>query len=121
MKKMNRLTMRICLGRKRMFLSRYMIKLLGNPSHLNFWYDEFDGKLLISPAGVEDVDAYEIPKYFWGNTKQSCEVARIAFLTALQYRIGWEDGSRYLFEGSIVESGGMPAAVFNLANGNRMR
>ena len=104
-----------------MFLSRYMIKLLGNPSHLNFWYDEFDGKLLISPAGVEDVDAYEIPKYFWGNTKQSCEVARIAFLTALQYRIGWEDGSRYLFEGSIVEFGGMPAAVFNLANGNRMR
>lgn len=119
--KKNSLTMRICLGRKRMFLSRQIIKSLGNPTHLNFWYDEFDGNLLISPAGNGDADAYEIPKYFWKSTKQSCEVARIAFLTALQYRIGWEGGSRYLFEGSITVSGDMPTAVFNLANGNRMQ
>lgn len=119
--KKNSLIMRICLGRKRLFVSRHTIKLLGNPTHLNFWYDEFDGNLLISPAGNEDADAYEIPNYFWKNTKHSCEVARIAFLTALQYRIGWEGGTQYLFEGSITESGNMPAAVFNLANGNRMR
>jgi hypothetical protein len=119
--KKNSLTMRICLGRKRIFLSRHTIKLLGNPTHLNFWYDEYDGNLLISPARNGDVDAYEIPKYFWKSTKQSCEVARIAFLTALQYRIGWEGGSRYIFTGSIAESGDMPTAVFNLANGNRMQ
>ena len=118
---MNNLTMRVCLGRKRIFLSRWMIKLLGSPTHLNFWYDEFDGNLIISPAKKDDMDAYEIPKYYWKNTKQSCEVARIAFLTALQYRIGWKSGDRYIFEGTMVESGNTPAAVFNLVNGTRLR
>ena len=110
---MNSLTMRIYLGRKRMFLSRFVIKLLGNPTHLNFWYDEYDGNLIVSPAEKDDMDAYEIPKYFWNGTKQSCEIARIAFLTALKYRIGWENEGQYIFVGSITESGNMPAAVFN--------
>ena len=120
--KMNSLTLRVCLGRKRIFLARYMINQLGNPSHLSFWYDESAGKLIVSPAAKDDLDAYEIPQYFWkSGTKHSCEVARIAFLKALQYRLGWEDGGAYLFEGSFTGSGEVPAAVFNLANGNRLR
>jgi len=118
---MNNLTMRVCLGRKRIFLSRFMIKMLGNPTHLNFWYDEIEGNLIISPAEKDDMDAYEIPKYFWKDTKNSCEVARIAFLTALQYRIGWKNGSHYIFKGAITESGNMTTAIFNLVNGTRLR
>ncbi len=34
---------------KRIFLPRRMIGLLGNPTHLSFWYDEENGNLLISP------------------------------------------------------------------------
>ena len=119
---MNSLTLRVCLGRKRIFLTRHLIKGLGNPSHLSFWYDEANGKLFISPAEKDDLDAYEIPRYFWADgRKRSCEVARIAFLKALQYRLGWVDGGAYLFEGAFAESGEVPAAVFNLANGNRLR
>ncbi len=114
------LTMRICLVSKRMYLTCRVIGLLGNPTHLNFWYDELNGNLIISPAQKDDLDAYEIPGYFWKATKHSCIVARIAFLTALQYRLGWEEGSRYRFQGSLVESGDMPAAVFDLANGTRI-
>ena len=99
-----------------------MIKQLGNPSHLNFWYNETNGKFIISPATQDDLDAFEIPQYFWhGRKKHTCEVARIAFLKALQYRLGWVDGAAYLFEGTFAESGEVPAAVFDLANGNRLR
>jgi len=119
---MNNPTMRVCLRRKRIALSRYMIKQLGNPSHLIFWYDEASGEFIISPAAPDDLDAFEIPHYYWhGSKSHTCEVARIALLKALQYRLGWEDDSAYLYEGVFAESGGIPAAVFDLANGNRVR
>ena len=118
----NNLTMRICLRRKRIALSRYMIKQLGNPSHLIFWYNEASGEFIISPAAQDDLDAFEIPQYYWhGSKKHTCEVARIALLKALQYRLGWEDDSAYLCEGTFAVSGDIPAAVFNLVNGNRLR
>ena len=113
---MNKITMRVCLKAKRMFLARFSITQLGNPSHLSFWYDEHEGNLLVSPAAEDDLNAFEIPSHFWKNTKHSCEVARIAFLKALQYRLDWEDGGKYIFEGSLVKSGNMPTVVFNLTN-----
>lgn len=115
------LYMNVCLKRKRMLFTRLMVTMLGNPTHLSFWYDEGSKSLIVSAASKDDLDAYEILPCYWKNTKQSCEVSRIAFLTALQYRRGWEDGSRYTFEGSLTESGDMPAVVFNLANGVRLR
>ena len=118
---MANLTMRVCLGRKRMFLSRSIIRLLGNPSHLNFWMDEDERSLIISPASKDELYAYEIPQYFWRSTKQSCEVARIAFILALQQKLNWEKGSRYIFNGVMKESDGIPAAVFNLTEGTRLR
>jgi len=111
---MNSLHIRVCMKSKRIFLTRRMIGLLGNPTHLNFWYDEENGKLLISAASKDDLDAYEIPVAYWRRTKHSCAMARIAFLKALQYRLGWEDDSRYSFEGELAESGRIPAAVFDL-------
>lgn len=117
----NNFTMRVCLGRKRMFVARKVIILLGSPTHLSFWYDEENGSLIISAASKDDLDAYEIPQYFWKNTKHSCEVARIAFLKALQFRIGWNDGERYLFSGTLAQAENVPAAVFNLTNGARIR
>jgi len=118
---MSSFTIRVCFVRKRINLSRSTIRQLGNPTHLNFWYDEFEGNLIISPAEKDDLDAYEIPKYFWKNTKNSsCVISQIAFLTALQHRIGWENGSRYTFKGSVTESTNVPAVVFNLTEGKRL-
>lgn len=113
--------MRIYLDRGRILLTRTAIRQLGNPTHLSFWYDETNGTLIISPAAKDDRDAYEIPEYFWRDTNQSCEVARHAFLKALQYRLNWESGSWYVFEGALAQSGSMPTTVFKLTEGTRMK
>jgi len=113
-------TLSACLRRKRISLSRIIITLLGNPSHLSFWYDEQEGLLYISATGKEDLDAYEIPKYFWKGSR-SCEVARIAFLKALQYRLNWEDDSRYSYAGTSTEREGFPAVIFKMTEGAKLR
>ena len=113
--------MRVYLDRGRIILTRTTIRQLGNPSHLSFWYDEAKGTLIISPAAKEDLDAFEIPQYFWRDTNQSCEIARHAFLKALQYRLAWEEGSWHVFEGSSIKTGSTPAAVFSLVNGTRLK
>ncbi len=73
----------VCLTRKRINISRSSVTLLGNRSHLSFWYDEYEEFLYIASAVAEDLDAFEIPSHFWKNTKHSCEVACFAFLAAL--------------------------------------
>ena len=59
--KTNNLTMRVCLKRKRILLNRMTITTLGNPSHLSFWYDENDERLIFAPAEEDELDSYEIP------------------------------------------------------------
>ena len=66
--KSNNLSIRVCMKSKRIFLPRRMIGLLGNPTHLSFWYDEENGNLLISAASKDDLDAYEIPPAYWLET-----------------------------------------------------
>lgn len=117
---MNSPTLNVCLRKKRIYLNRMTVTLLGNPSHLGFWYDEKEGLLYVSASGKDDLDAYEIPKYFWKSSR-SCEVARIAFLKALQYRLNWEEGSRYFYSGTLTEREGFPAIAFNMAEGKKMR
>ena len=119
--KVANLTMRVCLERKRISLPRLLIQSLGNPSHLNFWFGDGGDSLIISPASKDELYAYEIPQYYWRNANQGCEVARIAFLLALQQGMNWEKGGRYIFYGVMKESEGIPAAVFNLTEGMRLR
>jgi len=115
------IAMRVCLKRKKILLSRNAIRSLGNPTHLGFWYDESNGNLTFSPAAKDDMDAFEIPQHFWKRTKQSCEIARIAFLLALQYRAGWEEGSQYTYSGVLEKTDDIPAVVFNLTDGTRLK
>ena len=117
---MSKLTLSVCLRRKRMYLSRVTITQLGDPSHLSFWYDEKDGLLYVSATGKDDLDAYEIPKFFWWSSR-SCEVARIAFLKALQYRLHWEEDAKYLYAGTVTEREGFPAIAFNMTEGTMLR
>jgi len=107
-------TLNVCLKRKRICLNRITIVLLGNPSHLSFWYDEKEYLLYVSATGKDDLDAYEIPQYFWKQSFRSCEVARIAFLKALQYRLNWEDNFKYAYSGTLTEREGFPAIAFNM-------
>ena len=115
------ITMRVCLTRKRISLSRSAVKFLGNPTHLGFWYDESNRNLTFLPTAKDDIDAFEIPAHFWKGNKQSCEIARIAFLLALQYRVGWEEKSRYAYNGVLEYTDGIPTIVFNLAFGTRLK
>ena len=113
-------TLNVCLRTKRIYLNRVTITQLGDPTHLSFWYDEEAHLLYISATVKEDLDAYEIPKYFWKSSR-SCEIARIAFLTALQYRLNWEDGSKYSYTGALIKREGFPAIVFNMTEGKSVK
>ena len=113
--------MRVCMRNKKIYLNRAAIALIGNPSHLSFQYDEQDGLLYFSPAASDELDAYEIPKFFWSDGRKTCEIARIAFLKALQYRIGWEDGSKYYFDGKVIKNHEVPTLVYTLTEGTRVR
>ncbi len=114
--------MRICLNKKKIYLNRVAISMIGNPTHLRFSYDEQGGILYFSPADPDDLDAYEIPQFYWTGIRKTCEIARIAFLRALQYRIGWEDGGKYYYGGELVKlNDEVPALAYNLTRGTRVR
>ena len=117
----SKLTFNVSLkrNRKRIYISRSTIALLGNPSHLGFRYDERENLLSISATSKDDLDGYEIPKFFW-RAPQPCEVARIAFFIALKHRLKWEDDSKYSYAGTLVEVKGFPAVVFNMCKGTKV-
>jgi hypothetical protein len=118
---MTRLKLTACTNRKRIYLDRSVITLLGNPSHLSFWYDESEKRLYVSAAQKDELDAYEIPKYYWSassiSKKDSCMIVRRAFFVALQFRTGWEDKSKYIYTGSANDMNGVPIVVFDLTKG----
>jgi hypothetical protein len=118
---MNSPNMHVCLKIKKMYLNRAAITRLGNPTHLCFQYDEQDGVLYFAPASPDDLDAYEIPKFYWKWPRQRCEIAKIAFLRALQYRLGWEDGSKHYFDGTILTPDNIPTLAYNLTDGTKVR
>jgi hypothetical protein len=98
-----------------MNINRASIALLGNPTHLKFYYqDDGDQRLLyIRATSEDDLDSFEIPQYFW-NSSSPCVVARIAFFIALQYRLKWEEGLKYIYPGTFTELHGFPAVAFKL-------
>jgi hypothetical protein len=57
-----------------MTISRSTIALLGNPSHLAFRYVEDPRLLCIEATSENNLDAFEIPKYFW-NLSGPCVVS----------------------------------------------
>ena len=120
---MSKPIMSACLKRKRIYLTRITITKLGNPSHLSFWYDEVNGLLYVAAAEKDELDAYEIPPFFWRVSEHtnSCEVCRRAFFEALQYRTGWEQGSKYSYAGKLTERNDAPAFVFDMTAGVRVR
>lgn len=117
----NNPNMQVCYKNKRIYFSHAAITLLGNPTHLSVWYDEQDGVLYFAPAAPNDLDAYEIPKFYWTRTQKTCVIARIAFLKALQYRFGWNNGSKYYFSGTIFQANGVPTLAYTLTDGKMVR
>jgi hypothetical protein len=120
---MSKPVMAACLKRKRIYLTRITITMLGNPSHLGFSYDETNGLLYVTAAEKDELDAFEIPPFFWrvSEHSNSCEVCRRPFFEALQFRAGWEPGSKYSYPGRQTERNGESAVVFDLTNGVRIR
>jgi len=114
---MTKPTLNVCLRTKRIYLNRVTITLLGNPSHLRFWYDENERLLYISATGEDSLDAYEIKKSYWKSSR-SCEMMCFAFLTALKHRLNWENDSKYSYTGTLFEREGFTTIVFNM-NGER--
>ncbi len=113
--------MRVCLTKKKIYLNRAAIAILGNPTHLCLQYDEQNGALYFSPAASDDLDAYEIPKFYWTDCRHACEIGRIALLKALQFRQGWADGSKYYFYAKTVKDAAVPTLVYMLTEGNKVR
>jgi hypothetical protein len=109
------------MRKKKIYLNRVAITLIGNPTHLGFRYDEQDGVLYFTPALSDDLDAYEIPHFYWTNLRKTCEIARIAFLRALQYRLGWEEDSKYYYDVRIIKINDAPTLVYSLLEGKRVR
>jgi len=116
----NNPNMQVCLKNKKIFISRFAIAMIGNPTHLILRYDEQGGILYFSSAKPDDLDAYEIPKFYWTGSRK-CEIRRIAFLKALQYRLGWDDGGKYYFDGKIIKKDNGLMLVYMLTEGKRIR
>ena len=107
-------TLRVCLKRRHIYFNRVSIALLGNPAHLKFYYYDGEKRLLyIAATSEDDLDGFEIPKYFW-NSSSPCVVARIAFFLGLQHQLNWEEGINYSYPGALTELHGYPAVVFKL-------
>ena len=107
--------MSVDLKQKRILLPRLVIGALGNPSHLCFFYDKARCGLIVSAASKGDLDAYEISACYWKHTRTPCTISRIAFLKALQYRTGWEDGRFYHFKGALAQFEGRNGFIFDLS------
>jgi hypothetical protein len=113
--------MRICAAAKRIKLNRATIIALGNPRRLSIWYDEDNFQIMFSPAEDNELDTYEILPHFWKYTNQACVISQIALFQALQYRIGFENDSLYIYPGTIIKKNCFPAIIFDLAEGKRLQ
>jgi len=113
-------SMWICLKRKNITLNNPTIVALGKPSRLNIWYED-DSYLIFTPAQDNDIDAYEIPPYFWKRPNPALVISQMSFLYALQYRLHFEKNSRYFFPGNQVKTAELPAVVFNLTGGEKLQ
>jgi len=102
-------------------LNRKAIAKLGNPKFLNFCYDEEGMVLYCAPTKQDDLDAYEIPKFYWDLPQKPCEISRSALLKALQHRLNWASGSKYYFEGDVFSLNNKPILAYNLRNGVKVR
>jgi hypothetical protein len=94
--------------------------LLGNPSHIGFWYDEKERRLYITATGEDNLNAYEIKESYWKSSR-SCEMTCLAFLKALQHRLHWENDSKYSYTGTLIEREGFTTIVFNMNTGRKVR
>jgi len=117
---MTKPTLNVCLRTKRIYLNRVTITLLGNPTHLCFWYDEKECLLYITATSEESLDAYEIKKSYWKSSR-SCEMMCFAFLTALKHRLHWEDDTKYSYTGTLIEREGFQTIAFNMNDGRKIR
>jgi len=112
-------SMWICLKRNNITLNNPTIVALGKPSRLNIWYED-DCRLIFTPAGSNELDAYEIPLYFWKYPNPALVISQQSFLYTLQYRLHFEENRRYFFHGNQVKTAELPAVVFNLADGLKL-
>jgi hypothetical protein len=117
---MTKPTLNACLRTKRIYLNRVTITLLGEPSHLRFWYDEAERLLYISATCADDLNAYEIRQSYWKSSR-SCEMMCFAFLTALKHRLLWENDSKYSYTGTFIEREGFATIAFNMNMGKKVR
>ena len=79
-----------------------------------------DGILYISPAAPDDLDAFEIPQFYWTSIRK-CEIARISFLRALQYRLGWAEGNKYYFNEKVIRAGNISILIYVLKEDAKMQ
>ena len=117
---MTKPTLNACLRTKRIYINRITITLLGNPSHLRFWYDEKERLLYISATCADDLNAYEIKKNYWKSSR-SCEMMCFAFLTALKHRLNWENNSKYSYTGTLIERERLTTIAFNMNGGRKVK
>jgi hypothetical protein len=45
----------------------------------------------------------------------------LAFLTALQHRLRWENDSKYSYAGTLIEREGLTTIAFNMNDGRKIR
>ena len=113
--------MRVYFKRKYISLSRPTIPLLGSPPYLVFMFDEPNERLIVLPAFEETLNTYEIPKYFWEDKDQSCQIYRFPFFLTLQKKFNWKSDRIYIVEGiyQFLE-GKQKLVVFNFADTTEM-
>jgi hypothetical protein len=91
--------MKVYFKRKYISLSRPTVTLLENPSHLVFMFDEPNERLIVLPSFEETFNTYEIPKYFWDDKDQTCQIYRLPFFLTLQRKFNWKSNRVYTIDG----------------------
>jgi len=92
-------TMKIYLQKKYIDINRPTIKLLDNPPYLNLLFDRQNARLILLPAFEETLDTYEIPQYYWNDTRQTCHICRLPLFLALQEMYEWKNAKIYVIKG----------------------
>jgi hypothetical protein len=106
-------TIRVYMG-VNIGIHRSVLRFLGNPESLHFWWSESEKALLVAPCPAQSRAAVPISTRYY-ETNNGCVFSNRQLMRAIQNLTGWPDGSKNKIKGSCLPEQKMVAFRINEA------
>ena len=86
---------------KKMAINRHVLRSIGSPKHIQFWWSASEKTLLIGNAQIETPFSFGVSEYSY-KTKGNMNIRSLIFLKALINTVKWQENAAYAMLGEYV-------------------